>query len=129
PLAALRRRWQLEEPDARAGRRVRIAQWAVHRVLVRESAPGPDPAHVRASVFRAAAAGMARDQALAAAARQLALTPATIAAALFADLQLERAVAVPAGLDPGWLSLAINRAIAQSLVATAERARLQLWGA
>ncbi|MGB3967053.1 MAG: DUF790 family protein, partial [Planctomycetota bacterium] len=105
---------------------------AARHVLLHLLAAAPVRANtsVRAALFAAAARGLSRDDALAAAARTTGLPPQRLLAGLFADLPDERPLRCPEPKpSPATVLLAHNRALAQSLLRTAERADLLLLGA
>ncbi len=128
PLASLQARWRASEPPPRAGARWPLVLQVVQRRLVPRSACSAATA-LRIRVFGAVAAGVARAEALAAAAAEFGLEPAAVPAALFADLGAQRVVRWPAELDATSLRLEANTWLARQLLATATSAELELQGA
>jgi len=129
PVAALAARWRRSEPDPRAGPRMVIAQHVLLGLL-RSARPSRGPRALRRTLFHLAAQGLPRERAIAAAAQVHGLRPDDLLAQLFADLPGERRVHWPAaGIDPSYVMLAGNRALAQGLLRQASAATLRLRGA
>jgi predicted nuclease of restriction endonuclease-like RecB superfamily len=122
------RRWRLSETDARAGAALAMARHAL-LAIVRRAAPRPTlPGRARALVFSAVARGESAAAALHRAAAELDVPPGGLRAQLFADLPGERPMRLPP-LHTASFALAVNRALAQGLLSTAESAALALRGA
>ncbi len=129
PLSELMRRWQLRTVDPRVGERVAAAR---HLVLngLRRGRRHADLAALRRELFVAVARGMPRADALSSVAARHGVSPAELDDGLFADLSHAAPIAWPWALfDPTRLILALNLAIAQGMLRTAEVAELRLLGA
>lgn len=129
PATELVRRWRRSDPDPRAGGGLAAARHVLLQLLTPR---GHDRAAslVRRELFAVAAAGADREHALATVAALHARPVAALTSGLFADLPHARRLVMPTpAVSVSQLLLATNRAMAEALVATAERAELLLLGA
>lgn len=110
--------------------RRRVAEHVLRRLLRERATSAVPPPVARAAVFRKACISAApRDEILLGVAASLAIAPAALEHALFADLPGERLVAEPEQpLSPEELALRINLALAQSLLQRSSRIRIELEG-
>lgn len=129
PVSELVRRWQGGATDVRAGRRLGPARHLVMRALRRQHGR-IDLGAVRRELFLAVAAGRPHADALAEVAARRNTTATELQDGLFSDLAGERRVVWPHPLlVPDRLLLALNLAIAQGMLRSAEEADLRLSGA
>ncbi len=129
PLAEWHQQVQRGDPDPRAGQR-RFAAAHVLHVLLRQSALAPRRAAARAALFRLAARGVARDQALAEVAHDHGITPDELLNTLYDDLPARRRMHWPdPPPEPTRLALAANLAMVTGLLQHARSATLDLHGA